>query len=58
MYTIKFTDNWDAHDDFAYRIGVGYESVAEAEEAIAYFKREDAKNGEENRWTYIIIKEG
>lgn len=58
MYTIKFTDNWDAHDDFAYRIGVGYESVAEAEEAIVDMKKQDKLNGEENRWTYIIVKEG
>lgn len=58
MYTIKFTDNWDAHDDFAYTIGTGYETIKEAEEAVADFKHEDAKNGEENRWTYSIVKDG
>ena len=58
MYTVKIIDNWATNDDYAYLYGYGYTTIAEAEDAIAFFKREDIKNGEENRWTYIIIKEG
>lgn len=59
MYKVMFKDNWDKHDDNWYDLTMAdIPTMAECEIIIAEDKKSAKWNGEENRWSYTIVKEG
>lgn len=56
MFKVLFSDNWDAHDDTRYVIAEGFFSRADTMAFVAESKHTDSLNGEDNRWTYHVIR--
>lgn len=56
MYKIMFKDNWDSHDDGWYDLTDYDFTLTGAQSYIDLHHELDRANGEENRWSYTMVK--